>query len=68
MSSMAVVACDHKGIVLKAWSKMVAADDPAVAETHPSNGLFDLVSLEDYQNFIVQNDAKVCIEAILDTP
>ena len=34
MSCMAVVACDHKGIVLKAWSKMVAADDPAVAETH----------------------------------
>jgi hypothetical protein len=68
MSSMAVVACDHKGIVLKAWSKMVGADDPSVAETHAVKWALDLVSLEVYQNFIVESDAKVCIEAILDTP
>ena len=67
-SSMAVVARDHKGIVLKAWSKMVVADEPLVAETHAIKWAIELASLEDYQNFMVESDAKVCIEAILGAP
>uniref|UniRef100_A0A2N9FG91 Reverse transcriptase domain-containing protein n=1 Tax=Fagus sylvatica TaxID=28930 RepID=A0A2N9FG91_FAGSY len=58
-SSMAVVARDHKGIVLKAWSKMVVADEPLVAETHAIKWAIELASLEDYQNFMVESDAKL---------
>jgi hypothetical protein len=61
-SSMAVVARDHKGIVLKAWSKMVVADEPS--ETHAIKWAIELASLEDYQNFMVESDAKVVVEPV----
>ena len=52
-AAIAVVAWDHKGAVLKAWTKKIDAYDPSIAEVEAITWALELVILEQYQSVIL---------------
>ena len=54
-----MVAWDHKGAVLKAWTKKIDAYDPSIAEVEAIRWPLELVILEQYQNVILESDVLI---------
>jgi ribonuclease HI len=67
-ASIAVVARDHRGFVLKAWSKHLDASDPMIAEATTIWWGLELAIQKGFQDIIIESDAKACIDALLGNP
>ena len=67
-ASIAVVARDHRGFVLKAWSKQLDAADLMIVEATAIWWALELAILEGFQDIIIESDAKACIDALLGNP
>jgi hypothetical protein len=67
-STIAVVARNSEGFLLKSWAKAIASVDPCVAEAAALAWAMELAVEEQYLDIVVEGDAKVCIDAILGFP
>ena len=63
-----MVARDHRGFVLKAWSKHLDASDPMIAEATTIWWGLELAIQKGFQDIIIESDAKACIDALLGNP
>ena len=62
-SSLAVMACNHLGAVVKAWACKSLIDDPTIAEAYAIKWALSLAKDECFSHFIVESDSKSYIEA-----
>ena len=67
-TSISVVARDHKGEVLKAWTNNISAKDPTIAEASAIRWALELVIQENYLKVIVESDAKNCVDNLNGQP
>uniref|UniRef100_A0A2N9FLL0 Reverse transcriptase domain-containing protein n=1 Tax=Fagus sylvatica TaxID=28930 RepID=A0A2N9FLL0_FAGSY len=67
-SSIAVVACDDTGLVLKAWAKCLGSSDPIIVEALAIKWALELARIGGFNDIIVESDSKGCIEALLGYP
>ena len=67
-TSISVVARDHKGEVLKAWTNNISATDPTIAEASAIRWALELVIQENYLKVIVESDAKNCVDNLNGQP
>ena len=65
-SALAVVARNEQGAVLKAWSKFMPKRTPIAAEAKAILWALHLARGENWRMIIVESDAKICINSILD--
>ena len=65
-SALAVVARNEQGAVLKAWSKFMPNRTPIAAEAKAILWALHLARGENWRMIIVESDAKICINSILD--
>ena len=65
-STLAVIARNDKGEVLKAWAKQSKCCDPLQAETSAVLWALQLAASESFMHIIIEGDAKVCFDAIAD--
>ena len=65
-STLAVIARNDKGEVLKAWAKQSKCCDPLQAETSAVLWTLQLAASESFMHVIIEGDAKVCFDAIAD--
>ena len=61
-TSISVVARDHRGEVLKAWTNNILASDPTIAEASAIPWALELAIQENYLKVIVESDAKICVD------
>ena len=57
-----MVAQDHKGEVLKAWTNNISAMDPTIAKASAIRWALELAIQENYLKVIVESDAKNCVD------
>jgi hypothetical protein len=62
-SSLAVMARNHLGAVVKAWACKSLIDDPTIAEAYVIKWALSLAKDECFSHVIVESDSKSCIEA-----
>ena len=67
-SSIAMVARDAAGLVLKASAKCLGSSDPIIVEALTIKWALELAKLEGFNDIIVESDSKGCIEALLGYP
>ena len=60
-TSVAVVARDANGSVLKAWARYVDMNDPVIAEAFAMKLALELAKEESFINIIVESDSKIYI-------
>jgi hypothetical protein len=63
-TSIAVVARDANGYVLKAWARCVDMDDPVIAEAFAIKWVLELAKEESFTNIIVESDSKIYIDSL----
>jgi hypothetical protein len=63
-STLAVIARDHQGFVLKAWSSKYLSMDPTTSEAAAIKWALTLAKEECFSNIIVESDSLCCIDAI----
>uniref|UniRef100_A0A2N9FNE5 RNase H type-1 domain-containing protein n=1 Tax=Fagus sylvatica TaxID=28930 RepID=A0A2N9FNE5_FAGSY len=61
---VAVVARNHRGYIINAWTKPVEFSDPTVAEASAICWALDLAKDARFESICIESDAKVCIEAL----
>ena len=64
IAAISVVARNNHGHIIKAWAKLIAAKDPAVAEASAINWAMEQAECENYKSICVESDVKLCIEAL----
>jgi hypothetical protein len=64
-TTLAEVARNDKGEILKIWAKADCIEDPGVAETKAILFAFQMALEEDYHQALVEGDAKVVIDTLL---
>ena len=62
-TSIAVVARDANGYVLKAWARCVDMDNPVIAEAFAIKWTLELAKEESFTNIIVESDSKIYIDS-----
>jgi ribonuclease HI len=63
-AAISVVARNNHGHIIKAWAKLIAAKDPAVAEASAINWAMEQAECENYKSISVESDSKLCIDAL----
>ena len=64
IAAISVVARNNHGHIIKAWAKLIAAKDPAVAEASAINWAMEQAECENYKSISVESDSKLCIDAL----
>ncbi len=67
-TSLAVVARDEQGQMIKAWTKDHDLCEPIQAETYAIFGALELASSEKFQHLIVEGDGKICFDTLNGDP
>ena len=67
-ATLAVVARDSSGSVIKAWARQLVTKGPATAEASAIKWALVLANQESFLKVTVESDAKVCINALLGVP
>jgi hypothetical protein len=67
-TSISVVARDHKGEVLKAWTNNISAMDSTIAKASAIRWALELAIQENYLKVIVESDAKNCVDNLNGQP
>ncbi|XP_030969607.1 uncharacterized protein LOC115989868 [Quercus lobata] len=63
-STLAVVARDHKGTVIKVWSKLHQPCSPIVAEAYAILWAMQLANHEQWSHVQIEGDAKQCFDPL----
>ena len=63
-STLAVIAHDSNGNILKAWTKRSSHSDPLQAEAGATLWALKLADEESFLRILVEGDAKICFDAI----
>ena len=67
-TSLAIVARDEQGQVIKAWTKEHVLCEPIQAETHAIFWALELASPKKFQHLIVEGDCKIYFDALNGDP
>uniref|UniRef100_A0A2N9ESE7 RNase H type-1 domain-containing protein n=1 Tax=Fagus sylvatica TaxID=28930 RepID=A0A2N9ESE7_FAGSY len=67
-ATIAVIARDHNGTIIKAWAKHNDILDPTVAEANAIRWVQELTSSFGFEKVIVESDAKNCIDDLYGHP
>ena len=68
VASLAVLARDFDGNILKCWAKRISLVDPCVVEAIALAWAGEIAIEEHLSDIIVEGDSKVCIDAVLGRP
>ena len=68
VASLAVLARDFDGNILKCWAKRISLVDPCVVEAIALAWAGEIALEEHLSDIIVEGDSKVCIDAVLGRP
>ena len=63
-ASIAVVARNHRGFIIKAWAKLIDFSDPTMAEAVAITWALELAVIEKFEHICIESDAKVCVDAL----
>ncbi|XP_050266452.1 uncharacterized protein LOC126710119 [Quercus robur] len=67
-ASIAAVARNHDGVVIKVWAKSIPLFSPIQAEATAILWAAQLAISETWTNIIIEGDAKLCFDALSSTP
>ncbi|XP_075649652.1 uncharacterized protein LOC142620113 [Castanea sativa] len=63
-AAIAVVACDHRGVPIKVWARLIKKTTPLQAKTVALLWAVQLAKVEKWSKVIFEGDAKICLDAI----
>uniref|UniRef100_A0A2N9IF45 Reverse transcriptase zinc-binding domain-containing protein n=1 Tax=Fagus sylvatica TaxID=28930 RepID=A0A2N9IF45_FAGSY len=63
-ATIAVVARNHQGSIIKVWAKLTSHLEPALAEATAINWALEIAKLENFEHICIESDAKFCVDAL----
>ena len=63
-ATIAVVARNHQGSIIKVWAELTSHLEPALAEATAINWALEIAKLENFEHICIESDAKFCVDAL----